>query len=195
MATVFFDLDGVLADFVRGALLHHRAVLPIGEVQWGFPSQIGFTGVDDPAFWERMDRVFWADLSPYSDGFCLLRSTEGLVGAENIGLLTSPCDTVGCVDGKRDWVARYLPDYRKRLFVGSAKHLFAGPGKILVDDHDPNADRFREAGGNTVVPPRPWNSWASSCYPCGAFDVPTVFGWLKSCVKATETVAVTGRAK
>lgn len=169
--TIFFDMDGVLADFVLGAFALHGRSVPMEDVRWDFLTQIGFDGVNDPAFWEPMGFDFWAGLPAYEDGMQLLARAAEMVGADRIGLLTSPCDTPGCVDGKRDWVARRLPAYRKRLFVGSAKQLFAGPGKILVDDHDANADAFRAAGGQTFQPPRPWNRYRPYCLPGGAFDV------------------------
>ncbi len=167
---VFVDLDGVLCDFVRGALAAHgRADVPEASVAWGIESQLG---IEPAAFWGRLGFDFWAGLEPYPDGFALLRRAEELVGPERIGLLTSPCDTAGCVDGKRAWVVRHLPGYARRLFVGSAKELFAGPSKVLVDDHDANVDRFLAAGGFTFQPPRPWNRLAVGCYAgTAAFNV------------------------
>ncbi|HET6576477.1 MAG TPA: hypothetical protein VFG68_22950 [Fimbriiglobus sp.] len=167
---IFFDLDGVLADFVSGALDCHGAELAIPDVRWDFCSQIGFDGPNDQRFWADLGYDFWRSLDPYPDGFALLRFAEELVGPERIGLLTSPCDTEGCVEGKRAWVAERLPEYRKRLFIGSAKHLFAGPSKVLVDDHDANADAFRAAGGEVYQPARPWNRYRAYCLPDGSFD-------------------------
>ncbi len=186
--TVFFDLDGVLCDFVRGALAHHsRRDFPYEDVQWGIESQLNL----DPAeFWRLMGRDFWASLDPYPDGMCLLRSIENFVGADRVALLTSPCDTEGCVDGKRAWVAEHLPDYRKRLFIGSAKDMFASPSKILVDDHDANLDKFRQAGGKTLAVPRPWNSWKSHCLPGGHFCVPTRFNDFREIIAEVRPKAV-----
>lgn len=185
-ATVFFDLDGVLADFVTAALAAHKKELPIPDVQWGFPTQIGFNGVDDPAFWQPFGFYFWLNLPAYPDGLCLLRHCERIVAPVNIALLSSPCDTPGCCEGKRAWVARHLPEYRKRLFLGSAKHLFAGPGKVLVDDHDANADAFVKAGGVVVQPSRPWNRYRQECDRFGGFSVPNVSAKLASAVDAIE---------
>jgi hypothetical protein len=176
---IFFDLDGVLADFVGGALALHGKELPRDEVQWDFYSQIGFDGPSDPRFWGPMGHEFWAGLSVLPDGLCLLRTAERLVGAENIAFLSSPCETAGCADGKRAWVRRHFPDYARRLFLGSAKHLFAGPGKILVDDHDKNTGAFGGAGGLYVLVPRPWNVNRTECHPGGSFDVPQVARWLE----------------
>lgn len=182
-ATVFFDVDGVLADFVGGALALHNATLDRDAVEWDFCSQIGFAGVNDAKFWEPMGREFWAGLAPLADGFCLLRAAEQLVGADRIALLTSPCETPGCIDGKRDWVAKHMPDYRRRLFTGSAKHLFAAPDKVLVDDHDPNCEKFGLAGGWVVTPARPWNANRADCQPGGWFNVPKVFESLRHAVQ------------
>ena len=173
---VFFDLDGVLADFVRGALALHRAELPMTDVTWGFPGQIGFDGESDPTFWEPMGRSFWYGLAPLADGFALLRSAEGFVGPENIGILSSPCFTDGCADGKLEWVRKHLPLYRRRVFIGPAKYLVAGPGKILVDDNNDNADKFAAAGGLSVLVPRPWNRRKAECLADGSFP----FGLLHS---------------
>ena len=178
--TVFFDLDGVLANFVGGALrLHNRDHdVPVESCRWNFMTQLGFTGENDPAFWAPLGFDFWAGLSPYSDGMALLRATEQRFakdGVGEIGLLTSPCDTPGCVDGKRAWVAKHLPSYRRKLFVGSAKQLFAGPGKLLIDDHDSNVNAFEAAGGRAVQPPRPWNRHRETSLAGGLFDVPAVY--------------------
>lgn len=167
---VFFDLDGVLADFVRGAFRLHGREVPFRTVQWDFCTQLGFNGPTDPAFWSPMDRVFWAGLDRHEDGFVLLRAVERMLPKERIGLLTSAMNGDGCIDGKRDWVARHLPEYLPRLFTGISKELFAGPGKVLVDDRDENCAAFRAAGGTDVLIPRPWNARAWACVPGGEFD-------------------------
>jgi hypothetical protein len=163
---IFFDLDGVLADFVTGALELHGKSIPVDHVRWDFDRQLG---IEPAEFWAPMGRSFWAGLPVHCDGFELLRRAERLVPRDRIALLSSPCANDGCVEGKRDWVKRWLPEYLPRLFVGTAKHLFASPSKILVDDHDGNIDRFVNSGGFTVTAPRPWNLCRWQCRN-GAFD-------------------------
>lgn len=173
--TFFFDLDGVLADFVRGACEFHGSTLhhDMSQVRWDFHDKLGVT---PEQFWQPLGYNFWVNLAPLPDGFALLRQAESLVGAGRIGLLTSAAGVQGCVDGKRAWVKKYLPDYLPRMFTGSAKELFASESKVLVDDHDPNCDKFRAHGGRAVLVPRPWNARRAECSTCGSFDFRSV-GW------------------
>ncbi len=169
----YLDMDGVLVDFVGGALAVHGEELPAADVRWGFPGQIGFSGVNDPLFWEKMGFSFWSSLSWTREGQALLHGLERMFG-ENIVVMTSPCDTPGSVEGKVAWIKRELPAYRRRFFVGPPKHLAAGPGKLLVDDHDGNVDKFHAAGGNVVLVPRPWNRRAAESDKDGGFSVAQV---------------------
>lgn len=181
---IYFDMDGVLCHFVRGAIAHHGGTLDPDTAAWGLEAQMG---IAPDVFWKNLDYAFWAGLEPYPDGFALLEAAEGLVGAGNISLLSSPCDTDGCMDGKRDWVRRHLPGYKRRLFLGSDKAVHAAPNKILVDDHAENTAKFFSAGGHVVMPPRPWNPRGVECaYPGGLFDVAAVAAELTSKVRAVR---------
>lgn len=166
----FLDLDGVLVDFVGGAFALHGRSLPRRAVQWDFDKQLGIPAAD---FWAPMGQAFWAGLDWTPEGRLLLGGIEGLFG-ENVVLLTSPCQTVGAVEGKVDWIRQYLPRYSRRFFVGPAKHTIAGPGKVLVDDHEGNVTPFVAHGGNAVLVPRPWNRRASETNDNGCFDVDAV---------------------
>lgn len=176
---VFFDMDGVVADFVGGARRHFRREdIPISDIRWGIEDQFG---VEPAAFWGQLGREFWAGLPALGDGLQLLSMVEAAVGASRIAILTSPCSTDGCYDGKRDWVRRWIPQHARHLFAGSAKGLLGAPGKILVDDHDPNCESFllshdgRASGGIAVTPPRPWNARRAECGACGEFSPEATF--------------------
>ena len=179
---LFFDMDGVVADFVGGALAHHGKTLDPRAVRWDFPQQVGFSGTWAPEFWDSLGFDFWANLDTLADGFRLLRAAEELVTPDRIALLSSPCDTAGCAEGKRAWVAKHLPEYRKRLFRGSAKELFASPAKVLVDDHTPNCSKFVEAGGKPVIVPRPWNDRIKETCDRGHFDPDALAAELRAVV-------------
>jgi hypothetical protein len=170
--TIFFDLDGVIADFVRGTLrAHGREDFPIADVRWGMEEQLGLSAAD---FWRPMGYDFWRNLGRYDDGLRLLRGAEKLIGPDRIAILTSAASNNGCIDAKRDWIAEHLPGYERRTFTGEAKFLFAERSKLLVDDRDENCDRFCRAGGRAVQPPRPWNRRRDLCGPDGSFDVEPV---------------------
>lgn len=166
---IFFDQDGVLADFTRAALRAHGKTLPIMEAKWDFPSQVGFTGASDPEFWKPLGFDFWASLPVHADGLALFRRLACHHPKDRFAVLSSPCETAGCVDGKRAWIAEHVPELAKRAFFGSAKEMFAGPAKLLIDDRDENVERFRAAGGHAVLVPRPWNKRKSDCFLDGGF--------------------------
>lgn len=170
MISVFFDLDGVLADFVRGVLkVHGREDVRVRDVPWGLEAKLG---IEPAAFWAPMGYDFWANLKVLDDGLQLLRRVEKAVDPSLIGIMTTLCETDGCADGKRAWVKRYLPEYRKRLhLVTGTKELSAGPQKILIDDHEPNVHKWHSFGGLPLLVPRPWNGLDYQCYDEGWFDV------------------------
>jgi len=119
-----------------------------------------------------MGRAFWANLPPTPECHLLLRRLEEVVGSDAICLLTSPCQTEGCVDGKLDWVKLNLPArYRRQILIGSGKEYCAGKRALLVDDHAENCHRFFVHGGQAVLVPRPWNWRRGVCTPGGGFDV------------------------
>lgn len=154
MLTCFVDLDGVLVDFVGGAMDCHGKSIPRSEVRWDLPAQFGLS---PEAFWAPMGDLFWRSLDWTEEGKSLLAGLERIFQPENIAILTSPCLTPGGVEGKVQWVRQHLPGYSRRFFVGGDKRLLAGITKILIDDHEKNVDDFVTAIGNGVLVPRPWN--------------------------------------
>lgn len=161
MQTVaYLDLDGVLADFVGGALAVHRERSPnphvsYGECNWDFfEKQLG---LDPFYFWSVLGREFWATLNWHRDGGLILAEVEKHFGSDRIAIVTSPCLTEGCLEGKRQWIRQHIPEYERRLVFCNQKELLAAPHKVLVDDSDRNIELFRAAGGYAIRVPRPWN--------------------------------------
>lgn len=167
----FLDMDGVLVDFTRGAMDLHGRQVPPGQLTWNLEKALGFERPQD--FWDPLGQDFWAGLPWTSEGRYLLTQVENLFG-DRVVLLTSPCLTPGCAQGKLDWVRREIPHLARRVLVGPAKHLVAGPGKVLLDDHDPNVESFRSEGGHGVLVPRPWNSRRHETCGRGGFSVARV---------------------
>jgi hypothetical protein len=182
---VLFDMDGVLVDFVGGALKAHGKSIPPAEVVWDFPAQIGFAGSSDPAFWGPLsNHDFWAGLEPLPDGMAVFEAVARVLPKERIGFLSSGI-VAGSSDGKRAWVAKHLPGWERHLILGTHKALLAAPCKVLVDDHEPNVTGFAAAGGRAVLAPRPWNSRRELTCPRGMFDpVDTATTVLRQCLSA-----------
>lgn len=154
---LFFDIDGVLADFVGGALKVHGAASPwdIEENKGNYNFQ-ELLGLSASKFWEPLEHNFWAELDPLPEGMAVLR----LFSAINTTYLsTSPSLSPGCSSGKHEWVNKHLPQHARNLFIGSQKQVFGRiPGAVLIDDCDTNIDKFRDAGGTGILYPQPWNS-------------------------------------
>jgi hypothetical protein len=153
----YLDMDEVLVDFVRGALAFHGKTFPYRELTWDFPAQIGFVGDLRASFWEPLGFEFWANLGWTREGKAILAHVEETFGHDNVILMSSPCLTPGCAEGKIAWIRRELPAYSRRFSLTPAKHLVAGPTKVLVDDREQHCDAFEDEGGSVVLVPRPWN--------------------------------------
>lgn len=153
----YLDFDGVLVDFVRGVQDFHGVQLPYDSIRWGLEDQMGF-GDRKADFWAPLGYDFWANLPWTNDGKKILESVLSVFG-EEVGFITSPCQTLGCVDGKLAWARRELGrELAKKVFVGGSKSILANPHGLLIDDNDDNVANWREAGGHAILWPRPWNS-------------------------------------
>lgn len=172
MITTLFDLDGFLADFVTGSLAVHGKHIPPDEVRWDFFAQAGLTAEE---FWKPLhNREFWAGLDVHTDGMAVFEKVASATpDRDRIGFLTSAACPLS-YDGKKDWVAKYLPGWETHIVTAEKKGLAGAKSKCLVDDHDKNVDAFAKAGGQTVLVPRPWNRRRDEALPGGRFDIEKV---------------------
>lgn len=161
---VLLDLDGVCVDFLGGAIALHGKSYP------NYPPHNPDTQDEqtpwniEPIFemsanklWAPMGREFWANLKPLPHFKALITALEAKFGEQNICLLTTPPLTAGAIEGKMDWIREYLPAYRRRFLVGPAKEFCASERHVLIDDHEANVEKFKDAGGQTFLFPAPWN--------------------------------------
>lgn len=159
---VLIDLDGVLADFVGGALAVHNK--PELAESWprGVWDIAKLIGVSTSELWSKIDETeaktgFWSELDPYP----WLEELLGIVtqgGSVPFTIATSPSSDPACAASKVRWMRKHLGSQFKDYLIGSAKHLMARPGTILLDDYDRNVDAFRQAGGQAILFPQPWNT-------------------------------------
>jgi hypothetical protein len=163
----YLDLDGVLVNFVKGALALHDRFLPMSQVRWGFNDQLGIPWKE---FIAPMGHDFWAGLEWTPEGKKFLGHVENIFSPENLVLLSSPIPTRGSADGKIAWVEREMPRYKRQYLLGTGKDLAACSTKILIDDRQENVDDFVKAGGHAILVPRPWNSRRAETSADGSFD-------------------------
>lgn len=133
-APLFLDLDGVLADFDGG--VRATTGCPPGDlaarVMWKALAR-------HPDFYGTLDMM--AD-APDLWAFCAPSRPTILTGLP-MGRWAEP--------QKRAWVARVLgADVPVVACLSRDKHLWSGPGHVLVDDRIDLRDRWEAAGGTFV---------------------------------------------
>jgi len=155
---IFFDLDEVFVDFVRGACEIHgvdHIQLQQKRVEkqlWDIVPTISEMKMDETfnseKFWAPIHNQggsFWASLKPTFWSLHLLE----VINSHNLDwyLLTSPCLGVDVHIGKINWIHSFFGHTFDRFFITRHKEVFAGQGRILIDDKPENIDSFVKAGG------------------------------------------------
>jgi len=152
----FLDLDNVLADFAWAA--YERFVPgqhpPYADQIW---EMWRACGVDESGFWRDMDEEFWHNLPRTHEFDAIVDHVTKLFGVTNVFIVSSPCRTHGCITGKASWVEYHLPQFSRRVIFTNRKEILAGPGRLLIDDHDSNIEKWEAMGGCGLLVPRPWN--------------------------------------
>ena len=152
---IFLDLDGVIVDFISGLINFYSLPFKHDDiVKWELTEkQLGMT---PEACWSDLTDDFWVDLKMYAHAPALLKMLSGYKTC----ILTAPMRDRA--SGKQIWIMENLPDFynNKRYLIGPGKKYCAGPGRVLIDDHDGNIRQFKKAGGIGIVYPQPWNSMA-----------------------------------
>lgn len=152
---IYLDMDGVICDFVKGALALHRLPTSLADtMQWDMPKHIG---VDETEFWLPFGFEFWRDL-PETPEFHAIVSR---VRCKNYCILTTP-PPVHCeeaIEGKREWLGK------RGIFnakFAHRKYMLMRPGDILIDDANHNIDAAIKHGFDARLLPRPWNRLAGA---------------------------------
>ena len=153
----FLDLDGVLVDFLRGALEACGAAdMDYPKGQYWIEEVLGVTRAD---MWSRFGDLerFFSDLKWHRDGPEIWRLASDVFYKSDgqLWLLSTAHDGgVGAL-GKVAWVTRNLgAEWADRLILAWDKRFAAGPDNLLVDDCPANVDAFRAYGGQAVLVPR-----------------------------------------
>lgn len=152
---VFLDMDGVLCDFTQRAMAvngHNYDEQTYPRLEWDICKVVG---VSETVFWDRIDNdaLFWEKLRPFP-WFYDLMAMAVLHG--EVRIVTTPSSSPASHSGKRHWLSQFGVPFEP--IMCKAKHLLAAPGRLLIDDNDKNVLNFREAGGDAIVFPQPWNT-------------------------------------
>ena len=155
MKSLKLDMDGVIVDFVKGALKFHGREDYVVK-HWDFDVSL-FGKANVSKFWAPLGFEFWANLPWTPQGKEFLGYLREMIGKDNICFLTSPCQTVGSIEGKIEWLRRNIPDMSRQFAICPMKQYESHPKALLVDDSDVNCAKFKLAGGKAITVPQLWN--------------------------------------
>lgn len=167
---IYLDIDGVLADWISGALAAHELdPEPVLE-HWATLSPKPWClskvlGISRSAMWAPVHRAgadFWADLEPLP---WMAEVYEACTAVAPTILMTSPSSEPSSHAGKAEWIGRHFGRRFRDYMIGAPKHRCAHPGAVLVDDSPEGCKRFEEAGGRTLLFPSVGNVLAEQATP------------------------------
>lgn len=155
---IYIDMDGVLADFVRGSLRLHNIKFTEEQYNsfgWDYFKEFNLTWQE---FFKLIDynAEFWANLDPIPEGIYIAKTLIARFGVEKVGILSSG-KSPHSTDGKRAWLRKYLPELEAGATFCCEKWRHARLGAILIDDYEKNINEFRGHGGSAWYFPQPWN--------------------------------------
>ena len=145
---IYFDMDGVLADFDRG--VNEICHLEPMEQSRRNPEQYD-------VLWKAVREAghFYDMLEPIPGGIEMFMSVWEKYGerCEILSGIPKPGrNVITAEDDKRNWVKRYLPESLKVNIVQreEKKNFAKGKGCILIDDYAKNIKEWEEAGGTGI---------------------------------------------
>ena len=156
---IMLDLDGVLANFVKGMCKSHDLFDPYyNSMNLGKWDMDKLWCMSPAQFWAPTNSdSWWASLEWMPDGMDIYQACVDTVGIDNVCILTACSASPECAAGKYKWMQKNLPGVPWLAGPRKAKVFTAHPGSVLVDDKHGNVIEYREAGGHSVLVPRPWN--------------------------------------
>jgi hypothetical protein len=153
---VVCDLDGVLANFTKGACeLHGYPDHLVTEWDW-YKRDWGMT---DAQFWLPIKHAGYNFYAGYVDPYPWIDEILDLVRRFNWVLATATPDHPELVASKVDWINKYIGKSTPTM-IGNFKDLLAKERRLLIDDSDDNVKAFRARSGLALTFPQLWNGAA-----------------------------------
>jgi 5'(3')-deoxyribonucleotidase len=158
---ILLDMDGVLADFISGALLclnrdfNKTTSIKQYVKDFGQWEVYDYYGITVKEFWESIHNTpdFWYNLKPTPWAVQLYKLLESM---GDVTIVTTPSEDPDCYAQKARWLRDFGIDMSS-VFMGSRKYLMAGSG-ILIDDYYKNVNTFKLRGGQAILIPSNWNT-------------------------------------
>lgn len=177
---IFFDMDGVLADFNGGAkgLIKDAGLTLPAEDDWHYLSspfykaQVRYIATSQ-SFWRSLEPI-----KPAIEAFNLARKHSMILSSPGFPVSATP---------KLDWCQKHLGIGEKKVILTSAKHYLAAPGRFLIDDKSGNCQAFAEAGGSAILVELPYSYKDGNLThetlhyrvgTCTREELPTVVQWI-----------------
>lgn len=157
--SILLDLDGVIVDFISGAIkafgMNHDEVLSRWQPgEWHIEPAMRIPESD---FWQSIERVpdFWINLPAYSWADDLY---DQLAKLDEVIICTTPTRDHNCASGKIQWLQKWKGKNFRKYVITAHKEILATESNILVDDRDDNIRKFVNKGGKGVLFPAIQNS-------------------------------------
>lgn len=140
--TIYFDLDGVCADF-EAKWYQHFPEIDMCAMRLG--ERVLYNKIKDvDNYWE--DIPFIPSIMPLWD-YCYSKY--------DVQTLSAPleCDKERCITGKNTFLDNHLGDYefKRNYYSHEKKCLKANANTLLIDDKESNVEEFRAAGGLAIL--------------------------------------------
>lgn len=180
---IYFDMDGVLADFDHGVEAGNvdaeKARVAYMSVLKNFPEMMSLTDdqikarlagkQEDPGLkalkkaWQRYRELkfmvagrpgFFLSLPEMPGAREMLVRAAALTGRKP-SILTAPMDTEHCEKEKEQWMQQHFGGLYDGFHCTQNKAGFANPNAILIDDRTKYTDKFQAAGGIAILHKNP----------------------------------------
>lgn len=152
----YWDMDGVLCDFVEGAC--RLCNVDHFEIKRNWPRNTYWLnkipGLEKCIELAEAGGVeFWESLRPDPkalENFAICSSYA------NTFIVSDPHSFTWAVPGKKLWIKKWLGNFTQTIFT-TEKVQLAAPGRFLVDDYRVHLALWQERGGVSIRWPQPWN--------------------------------------
>jgi len=185
--TVFFDMDGVLADFEKGTMQSHKVIEAkekLDSTLQGIPELASITEYElkkqltgkqsDPKlvelkaafrefngarFKEADKEGFFENLEPMDGARMMLVKAREITG-DLPNILTAPTEKnpERCAKEKHAWMSKHFQGLFNEFICDKDKFQHASPHSILIDDREKYLNPFMDHGGIGILHKSPQNS-------------------------------------